>query len=350
MANETNTGWVRLYRSTLNWEWFDDPLTLQLWVVCLLKANYLPTRWRGVEIERGAFVTSVDSLCAETGQTTRQIRTRLARLQASGEISVRATNYKSIITVCEFDTYQPLENENDKRPTNSYEDLRRVAGKKVAKIDKPNDKPKTPVINSNTDNYSDNIEQNDKQNDNQSTNDRQTQLFSSDNSIRIYKEEYKELKESLSSRVRATEAEREIFFEIFFFKNFIKPDYEVERFCANYEASGWIRKNGQQVVDRPALARTWTQEDPKAAPRFNADFLAKYRRFYGLVKQTNPALAPIFVHDLELVFIDVKRKQMTFRCSRRMAEAIESGIRFFRDNFFDKYFGGWTLRYQTPRT
>lgn len=55
MANETNTGWVRLYRSTLGWEWFDDPLTLQLWVVCLLKANYLPTRWRGVEIERRGF-------------------------------------------------------------------------------------------------------------------------------------------------------------------------------------------------------------------------------------------------------------------------------------------------------
>lgn len=216
MANETNTGWVRLYRSTLGWEWFDDPLTLQLWVVCLLKANYLPTRWRGVEIERGAFVTSVDGLCAETGQTTRQIRTRLARLQASGEISVRATNYKSIITVCKFDTYQPLENENDKRPTNSYEGLRRVPGKKAAKIDKPNDKPETPIININTDDYSDNTEQNDKQNDNQSTNDRQTQLFSSDNSIRIYKEEYKELKESLSSRARAKEAERETFFEIFF--------------------------------------------------------------------------------------------------------------------------------------
>lgn len=349
MANETNIGWVRLYRSTLGWEWFDDPLTLQLWVVCLLKANYLPTRWRGVEIERGAFVTSVDGLCAETGQTTRQIRTRLARLQASGEISVRATNCKSIITVCKFDTYQPLENENDKRSTNSYEGLRRVPGKKVDKIDKQNDKPKSPATNSNASDYSDKPEQIDKQNDNQSTNDRQTQLFSSDNNIRIYKDIKN--KNNLSfACAHATETEKEIFFEIFFFKNFINPDYEVERFCANYEASGWIRKNGQQVVDRPALARTWTQEDPKAAPRFNADFLAKYRRFYGLAKQVNPALAPTFIHDLELVFIDVERKQMTFRCSRRMAETIEAAIRFFRDNFFDKYFAGWTLRYQTPRT
>ena len=135
----------------------------------------------------------------------------------------------------------------------------------------------------------------------------------------------------------------------FLFQEFINPDYEVERFCANYEASGWIRKNGQAAIDRPALARTWTQEDKNATPRFNADFLAKYRRFYDLVKQTNPVLAPIFIHDLELVFIDAERKRLTFRCTRQMAEAVEANVRFFRDNFFDKHFAGWTLHYQTPR-
>lgn len=386
MANETNTGWVRLYRSILNWEWFDDPLTLQLWIVCLLKANYTPTRWQGIEIERGSFVTSVDGLCTTTKQTTRQIRTRLARLQASGEISVRATNHKSIITICKFDTYQPLENENDKRPTNKTTNSKHILTNckpndcKDEKFenDKLNDKPthekrrkpsknreratnsKSPqwtiiqtvatTINSRATNKTTNSKQgitsynsngckdaifeNDKQND---------------NSIRIYKEEYKELKESLSSRARATEAERDTFFEIFFFKNFQNPDYEVERFCANYEASGWIRKNGQAATDRPALARTWTQEDKNTAPRFSADFLAKYRRFYGLAKQMNPALAPIFIHDLELVFIDAERKRLTFRCTRQMAEAVEANVRFFRDNFFDKHFAGWTLHYQTPR-
>ena len=205
MANETNTGWVRLYRSTLGREWFDDPLTLQLWVVCLLKANYLPTRCQGAEIERGAFVTSVDGLCKETGQTARQIRTRLAKLQESGEISVQATNRKSIITVCKFNIYQPIKFESDKQATNKT----------------TNSKHDITQLYSTC--YNDAFFQNDKQND---------------NSIRIYKEEYKELKESLSSRARATEAERETFFEIFFFKNFQNPDYEVERFCANYRPPG----------------------------------------------------------------------------------------------------------------
>ena len=51
----------------------------------------------------------------------------------------------------------------------------------------------------------------------------------------------------------------------------------------------------------------------------------------------NPALAPIFIHDLELVFIDAERKRLTFRCTRQMAEAVEANVRFFRDNFFDKH-------------
>ena len=300
MANETNIGWVRLYRSTLGWEWFCDPLALQLWVVCLLKANHAPTRWQGIEIERGSFVASVDKLCAATGQTARQIRTRLSHLQTSGELTIKTTNKYSIITVCKYDVYQPIADDSD------------------------------------------------KQNDNQPTNDRQTtdnQTTTNNNN-----KELNNYKESLSfACTHATTAEKESFFEIFFFKNFINPDYEVERFCANYEASGWIRKNGQAATDRPALARTWTQEDKNAAPRFNADFLAKYRRFYGLAKQMNPALAPIFIHDLELIFIDTERKRLTFRCTRQMAEAVEANVRFFRDNFFDKHFAGWTLHYQTPR-
>lgn len=346
MANETNTGWVRLYRSTLNWEWFDDPLTLQLWVVCLLKANYTPTRWQGIDIERGAFVTSVGGLCAETGQTARQIRTRLTRLQASGEISIRATNQKSIVTVCKFDTYQPFENAGDKRPTNSYEVFEGVPEKKGAKIDERNDEPKQTANKCNTGSCNDSPAQSDKPNDNRATNDRQTQLISSDNSIRIYKDK-KEIKNLSLACAHATDEERETFFEIFFFKNFQKPEYEVERFCANYEASGWIRKNGQPVVDRSALARTWTQEDKNAAPRFAADFLRHYKELYAAAKQQNRAAATTLIRDLSGVAITDER--IDIACSARLMEIIERNLAFFKTIFFEKHYAGRAIHYHVPR-
>ncbi|WP_418991879.1 hypothetical protein [Alistipes sp.] len=344
MANETNTGWVRLYRSTLEWEWFDDPLTLQLWVVCLLRANWVPTRWQGVEIERGSFVTSVGRLCAETGQSARQIRTRLTRLQASGEIAIRATNQKSIITLCKFDTYQPVENTGDKRPTNSYAVLQGVSIEKVAKIDERNDEPNAVAINSKSGYCNGGHGKGDEPGDNRPTNDRQTQLFSSDNSIRIYKEN-KELKESLSSRARATETERETFFEIFFFKNFQKPDQEVERFCANYEASGWVRKNGQIVVDRAALARTWTQEDPKAAPRFADGFLKKWRILYNDARSKAPASARLIIHGLRGVAIHPN--SLTLICSPELSGLIDQYWQSYFVRFFDKYFNGLSINKRT---
>lgn len=346
MANETNTGWVRLYRSTLNWEWLDDPLTLQLWVVCLLKANWTTTRWQGMEIERGSFVASVGSLCTETGQTARQIRTRLARLQASGEISIRATNQKSVVTICKFDTYQPVENASDKRPTNSYEVLQGVPVKKVAKIDERNDKPESSPKTGCSNTYDGGPNPSDKPNDNRATNDRQTQLFSSDNSIRIYKDIKKEKNLSFAC-AHATAEERETFFEIFFFRNFQKPDYEVERFCANYEASGWIRKNGQPAVDRPALARSWTQEDKNAAPRFAADFLKHYKELYAATKLQNRAAAATLIRDLEGVAVTDQR--MDIACSGRLMEIIERNLAFFKTIFFEKYYAGRAIHYHVPR-
>lgn len=344
MANETNIGWVRFYRSTLGWEWFCDPLTLQLWVVCLLKANYTPTRWQGIEIERGSFVTSVDGLCEATKQTPRQIRTRLARLQASGEISIRATNRKSIITVCKFDVYQPTDGDSDKRPTNSYEGFSGVSGKKGAKIDEQNDKQKSRTNSCYNNDCTDEQNEIDKPNDNQSTNDRQTQLFSSDNSIRIYKDIKN--KNNLSfACAHATETEKENFFEIFFFKNFLKPDYEVERFCANYEASGWIRKNGQPVVDRPALARTWMPEDPKAAPRFPDDFLKKWRVLYGDAKRKAPAAAWLIIHGLRGVAI--QPGSLTLICSPELGGLIDKYWQSYFVRFFNKFFKGLSINKRT---
>jgi len=50
-------GFVKLYRSMLKWEWYDDINVKVLFLHLLLKANYEDKRWRGIEIKKGEIVT-----------------------------------------------------------------------------------------------------------------------------------------------------------------------------------------------------------------------------------------------------------------------------------------------------
>lgn len=102
-----NEGWVVFYRRLIDWEWFRDSKTLQLFVYCIFRANITPGSWRGIDYQRGEFITTLANLSAATGQTTQEIRTRLLRLKSTGEISIKTTNKYTIIIICKYDIYQP---------------------------------------------------------------------------------------------------------------------------------------------------------------------------------------------------------------------------------------------------
>jgi len=108
------TGWIKLHRTLLDWDWADDPKVFALFVTCLLKANHEPNTWRGIDIQRGQFITSLDSLKAQTGLTHRELRTALKKLQKTGEIDKQTTSQNTRITVIQYDKYQ----ERDKPKTN----------------------------------------------------------------------------------------------------------------------------------------------------------------------------------------------------------------------------------------
>jgi len=107
-------GWIKLHRTLLDWDWADDPKVFALFVTCLLKANHEPNTWRGIDIQRGQFITSLDSLKAQTGLTHRELRTALKKLQKTGEIDKQTTSQNTRITVIQYDKYQ----ERDKPKTN----------------------------------------------------------------------------------------------------------------------------------------------------------------------------------------------------------------------------------------
>lgn len=101
-------GFVKMYRSFLDWEWYGDTNCVRLAVHFLLKVNYQPKRWQGVVIERGQLMVSRAKLAEETGLTEMQIRTAIAKLTASGFISKLSTKTHTVITICDYDIYQPL--------------------------------------------------------------------------------------------------------------------------------------------------------------------------------------------------------------------------------------------------
>ena len=114
MSSEDNKkkGFIKLHRSLLDWEWYEDVNTCRLFIHCLFKANIEDKKWQGVEIKRGSFVTSYENLSNETNLTVRQIRTALNKLKMTNELTHITTLHYSIITIKNYNLYQQNDTQN----------------------------------------------------------------------------------------------------------------------------------------------------------------------------------------------------------------------------------------------
>ncbi len=99
-------GWLKLFRCFTEWEWYSDTNTVRLFLHLLLRVNYRERRWKGITIPRGSMVTSLAALAAETTLSVQNIRTCLAHLKSTGEISVETTPCYTLISVNNYARYQ----------------------------------------------------------------------------------------------------------------------------------------------------------------------------------------------------------------------------------------------------
>lgn len=104
-------GFVKIYRSFLDWEWWDDKNTFRLFVTILLLANWKDKRWHGKVIPRGSVWTSVPSLAKKSGLSLQQTKTALNKLKSTGEITDQPTREGRLITVANYDLYQSYDGE-----------------------------------------------------------------------------------------------------------------------------------------------------------------------------------------------------------------------------------------------
>lgn len=99
-------GWIKLHRRLLEWEWYDDNNVVRVFLHLLLTANFETKRWRGIVIERGQFVTSINELANATNLSPKQTRIALDKLKSTNEIDTKGANKYTLITICKYDAYQ----------------------------------------------------------------------------------------------------------------------------------------------------------------------------------------------------------------------------------------------------
>ena len=102
-------GWIKLHRKFLTWEWYQNSHMVHLFIHLLLNANHEPCRWQGIEVQRGQLVTGRKKLSDQTGISEQSVRTCLNYLKSTNEIASKSTNKFSIITICNYDSYQLID-------------------------------------------------------------------------------------------------------------------------------------------------------------------------------------------------------------------------------------------------
>ena len=100
---------IKLDRKIANWGWISDPSVLVLWIHILIKANFKPNVWQGMEVGEGELITSVARLSLETGLSTQQVRTALKKLTS--------TNKYTLIHVNKWSEYQVNSNQSTSEET-----------------------------------------------------------------------------------------------------------------------------------------------------------------------------------------------------------------------------------------
>ncbi|WP_312281574.1 hypothetical protein [Oscillibacter sp.] len=126
------SGYIRLYRSFLTWEWYSDSATKDVFLHLILTANWEPKKWKGITVKRGQRVYSRASLAKEMRLSERNIRTAINHLISTGEVTNQTTPQYSIITIKNYDLYQQPTSEvtsdrpaSDQPPTSDRPQLKK---------------------------------------------------------------------------------------------------------------------------------------------------------------------------------------------------------------------------------
>lgn len=108
-------GYIKLYRSMKDWEWYQDSNTKVVFLHLLLNANLKDSRFQGYEVPRGSLVIGRRKLSKELNISERAVRTALKHLKMTNEVTIKVTNRFSIVTIVNWESYQGRHYKSDQQ-------------------------------------------------------------------------------------------------------------------------------------------------------------------------------------------------------------------------------------------
>ena len=200
-----NQGFIKIYRKMLDWEWYKNENAKNVFIHCLLKANWKDGRFQGYDVPRGSFVTGRRQLSQELNISEQSIRTALKRLKSTNEITIKTTKNFSIITIVNYEKYQETNQEINQHLTNNQP----TANQHLTTI-----------------------------------------------------EEYKEIKNKRSVCVENTQSLAPSLSDIIAYGNSLGADSNYcERFYNHYESIGWVNANGIKIKNWKLTLNNWYKKD-----------------------------------------------------------------------------------------
>ncbi len=145
-----DNSYIKLSRKIMQWEWYKNEHTKNVFIHCLLKAYWKDTKIEGKIIPRGSFVSSIGKIADELELTTAEVRTALKHLNLTSEITSKGTNRNTVFTVINYDLYQANEQAeqqtDDKQIANKEQTINKpLATNKEYKEDKNIKKNKNAI-------------------------------------------------------------------------------------------------------------------------------------------------------------------------------------------------------------
>ena len=149
MGNE----WITINKDVFDIGRYESLNVFRVFLYFLTHAAQKPRFDRGVRLECGQVIVTMDEVCSETQITMQQYRTAILKLQGkykitneqqtdNKRITIKTTNQYTIITVCDFDCY--VHSEANEQQAKQQTDNKRITNEQQTDNKQPTSQPNPP--------------------------------------------------------------------------------------------------------------------------------------------------------------------------------------------------------------